>query len=134
MSEVTVTIAVDVNPTEDPEKVKAAIENLFAPSSLELITKDGGNRFVAKVTGQDGLAKFYALLRQEQILSAARRVLTRGTDDGKIFVYLNKQAAYMKRISFCEPSGESPLGPISVEIAADEPRALIDWLTPRQTD
>ena len=131
MSEVTVTIEAEVNPTEDPEKVKAAIENHFTPSSAELLAKDRGGLLIAKANGKEGLVKFLILLKQERILTAARRVLSKGTSGGDITFCLNKQAAYMRRISFCEPLGESPLGPIKVEIKTDDPKALIDWLTPR---
>lgn len=124
-------IEAEVNPTEDHEKVKAAIENLFAPSSIELIPKQKGSLIVAKTVGKEGLTRFYALLRQERILTAARRVLTKGISGKSIMFCLNKQAAYVKRVSFCEPIGESPLGPIRVEIESDDPKALIDWLAPR---
>lgn len=131
MSEVTVTVEADVNPTEDPEKVKTAIENLFTPSSTELQARDRGSLLIAKAKGKEGLAKFYTLLRQERIITAARRVLTKGSYGEDLTFCLNKQAAYMKRVSFCEPIGESPLGPIRVEIKTDDPKALINWLTPR---
>ena len=134
MSEPTVKIEAEVNPTEDPEKVKASIENIFTPSSIELIPQHRGDLLRAKATGREGLTKFYLLLRQERILSAARRILSKGTSGSSIVFCLNKQAAQVKRISFCEPEGESPLGPIRVEIESDEPKALIDWLAPRITE
>lgn len=131
MSEVTWIIEVEVNPTEDPEKVKTAVGNLFTSSSEELLAKGRGCLFTVKAKGREGLAKFYTLLRQERILNAARRVLTKGNSGDGITFCLNKQAAYMKRISFCEPMGESPLGPIMVEIKTDDTKAFIDWLAPR---
>lgn len=131
MSEVTLNIEAEVNLTEDPEKVKKALENLFVLSSTELIVKDKGGLLIAKAKGKEGLAKFYTLLRQERILAAAGRVLTKGTAGNNIIFCLNKQAACMRRISFCEPIGESPLGPIRVEIKTNDPKALIDRLTSR---
>jgi predicted RNA binding protein with dsRBD fold (UPF0201 family) len=75
--------------------------------------------------------RFYDLLRRERILDAARKVLFRGIQGKKIVFYLNKQVAYVGHISFSQPYGESPLGPIRVEIQCDDPQSLIDWLTPK---
>ena len=131
MSEVALKIEVEIKPTEDPEKVKIAVKNLFELSSMELISHQKGSLIKVKTVGKEGLTKFYMLLRQERILTAARRVLIKGVSDRNIIFYLNKQAAYMMRISFCESIGESPLGPIRVEIECDNPKALIDWLVLR---
>ena len=131
MSEVALKIEVEIKPTEDPEKVKIAVKNLFELSSMELILHQKGSLFKVKTVGKEGLTKFYMLLRQERILTAARRVLINGVSDRNIIFHLNKQAAYMMCISFCESISESPLGPIRVEIECDNPKALIDWLVPR---
>jgi len=131
MSEVHTTIAVKVNPTEDPEKVKKAVQNIFPTSSFERIPQKKELLLMAKIDGKTGLSKFYNLLRQERILDAARAVLLNGIDENKITFYLNKQVAYVEHISFCEPLGESPLGPIRVEITCDGTRVLVDWLSLR---
>lgn len=131
MSEVYTTIAIKVNPTEDLEKVKKAVQNIFPASSFERIPQKKSHLLMAKIDGKTGLSKFYNLLRQERILNAARAVLLKGIDGNKITFYLNKQVAYVEHISFCEPLGESPLGPIRVEITCDDTRELVDWLAPR---
>jgi len=131
VSEITVSIEVEVNPTEDPEKIKMAIESLFTPSSIGFTTQRRGGLVTARAEGKEGLMRFYTLLRQERILTAARRVLIRGLSGESVTFLLNKQVAYVRRISFCESVGESPLGPIRVEIKSDDPKALIDWLAPR---
>ena len=131
MSETALTIHVEVNPTEDSEKVKTAIKNLFVVTLIELRAQQKGQLIVANGTGKEGLTKFYNLIRQERIIAAARRVLANGTSGKSVLLCLNKQAAYMNRISFCEPIGESPLGSIKVEIISDNPKALIDWLAPK---
>lgn len=124
-------IEAEVKPTEDPKKVELAIRNLFELSSLEFTPSNRGSYIQAKTTGKEGLEKLYNLIRKERILTAARHVLRKGIIGESIIFYLNKQAAYVARISFCDPMGESPLGPIRVEIKSDDPEALIDWLTPR---
>ena len=81
----------------------------------------------------ESLRKFHDLLRREMILDAARAVLLRGLQGNTITFHLNKQVAYVGHISFSQPVGESPLGPIRVEIRCDDPRGLIDWLAPKTT-
>jgi predicted RNA binding protein with dsRBD fold (UPF0201 family) len=41
---------------------------------------------------------------------------------------LNKQAAFMGRVSFCAPIGESPHGPISVVVESEEMQTVVDYL------
>ena len=129
-----VIITADVHPTEDPEKVKIAINNLFSPPSNTIIDAQGTQQVTATITQQSDLHKFYTRLREKQILGAARRWLRQNIQGTTITFCLHKQAAYSNRISFCAPNGESPLGPILVEIQCDNPRAFIDWLTPRTTN
>jgi len=131
VSEIHTTITVKVNPTEDSEKVKKAVQNLFPTTSFKKILQKKGHLLKAKLDDKTGLSKFYNLLRQERILNAARAILLRGIEGNKITFYLNKQVAYVEHISFCEPLGESPLGPIRVEITCDDTRELVDWLAPR---
>lgn len=131
MNRIAITIEVEVNLTEDLEKVKTAVQNLFSYSSIESIFRKKGDLLIMKEEGKEGLNKFFAILRQESILNAARKVFFGGLVDNLIIFYLNKQAAYVKHISFCNPIGESPLGPIKVEILCDNPKELIDWLAPR---
>jgi hypothetical protein len=88
-------------------------------------------RLVGESEGQKALLRFYNLLRREQILDAARKVLFGGVMGNVICFYLNKQVAYVGHISFSQSDGESPLGPIRVEIETDNPRAVIDWLAPK---
>jgi hypothetical protein len=44
---------------------------------------------------------------------------------------LNKQVAFAGHVSFSKEVAESPLGPIKVKIESENPRDLIDWLTPK---
>jgi predicted RNA binding protein with dsRBD fold (UPF0201 family) len=51
-----------------------------------------------------------------------------GMSGNQIRFYLNKQAAFVGRVSFCEPVGESPLGPISIRIEAMDPLRVVNFL------
>lgn len=131
MDEVDVEIEVDVNSTEDLEKVKMAVENIFGSVEFEVNPRKYRSLLLARAKGRDGLVKLYNLLRRERIRDAARGVLFEGLREKRMVFYLNKQVAYAGHISFSKPTGESPLGPIKVQISCDDPQELIEWLAPK---
>lgn len=124
-------VEVEVNPTEDASKVKQAVENIFGSLELEEKLQRRGSLLVARAKDVESLSKFGNLLRRERIRDAARGVLFQGLKGNTITFCLNKQVAYAGHVSFCEPVAESPLGPIRVHIKSNNPRKLIDWLSPR---
>ncbi|RLF13719.1 MAG: hypothetical protein DRJ66_07325 [Thermoprotei archaeon] len=127
-----VTVEVDVFPTENINKVKKALLNVFEPSSLKVMRKGIRRKIVAKGQGSMSLMKIYRKLREERILDTARRYLKAGiTNENKIVFFIHKQAAYVGVVSFCDSEIRSPLGHIKFEIETDDPKTLIDWLTPK---
>lgn len=133
MDEIKIRVEIEVNLTEDLEKVKRAVENMFSVPEVEVKPGQKGSLLVAKTKGREGLTKLYNLLRTERIRDATRGVLFKGLSENSITFYLNKQVAYAGHVSFCQPVAESPLGPIKVQITCDKPRELIEWLAPRTT-
>jgi len=131
MNETVVHVEVEVNPTEDLEKVKLAVENIFGAVKFNVESRTWGKVLIAETTGTEGLTKLYNLLRREQIRAAARKVFFSGMSEKSVKFYLNKQVAYAEHISFCQQIGESPLGPVNVQIRCSNPRELIEWLTPK---
>ncbi len=131
MDEISVQVEVRVNPTEDPDKVKQAVENIFGNLRFEEKAQSRGCLIVAQIKNGESLSKFGQLLRRERIRDAARGALFQGLKDNVIKFCLNKQVAYAGHVSFCEPIAESPLGPIKVQIRCNNPKKLIDWLAPR---
>jgi len=131
MDEIKIRVGAEINLTEDLEKVKRAVENVFSMAEVEVKTSEKGSLLIAKTRGMEGLTKLYNLLRRERIRDAARRVLFKGLRGNSITFYLNKQVAYAGHISFCQPVAESPLGPIKVQITCDKPKELIEWLAPK---
>lgn len=134
MDEINVRVEAKVNPTEDLEKVKEAAENIFGNIEFEVIPEKRGSLLVAEAMGINGLTKLRDLLRRERIRDAARGVFFEGLSKKSVVFYLNKQVAYVGHISFSAPVGESPLGPIKVQIRCDSPQELIEWLAPRTTE
>ena len=124
---------VEVNPTEDLEKVQRAVENIFGLVKFKVKSRKLGRLLIAETKGTEGLTKLYNLLRRERIRDAARKVLFSGLADNSLTFYLNKQVAYAGHISFSQQTAESPLGPIKVQIRCDKPRELIKWLAPKTT-
>lgn len=118
-----------VNPTEDQSKVERALGNIF-PSGTIKRTNLGEDVIKLEVVGigLEFLKTLRSLIKQERIRSAARSILMNGTHGRQLRFYLNKQAAFVGRVSFCEPVGESPLGPISVRIETVDPIHVIDYL------
>ncbi len=128
MAEVTVHAETEVNPTEDEEKVKAAINNVLGNADLKIQPVHKGSILTAEAKGQGALIRFRTLLRQDRIRDAARRLLFKSIRGDRISFCLNKQVAFAGHVSFCEETAESPLGPIRFLIETDDPRQVVEWL------
>lgn len=124
-----------INPTEEDERVIKSVTNFFELQEIN-IEKVGDKKIViGKGYGSISLKRFYHELRREKILDAARQYLKKGKKDNRVIFFLNKQVAYIGKISFSSfEFGESPLGAIIVEIETNNPDRLIRWLTPRTKD
>lgn len=124
--------------TEDRERVLRALTNVLsleASSCLDERVEDERFIIIRCYAGSlKPLEKLRSLLRSLQILDAARSYLERGYRDSVVRFYLNKQAAYAGRVSFCTYEfGESPLGAITVSVYLDECNVekFLNWLAPR---
>ena len=131
MNEIKVFVDALINPTEDLDKIKRAVSNIFPNMPFHIESAGERDHLIAQAEGKDALDAFHLLLRQKRIRDAARKIFLRGRCGNHITFFLNKQVAFMKNISFCEPFGESPLGPIKIEIVCDDSLKVIDWLTSR---
>jgi predicted RNA binding protein with dsRBD fold (UPF0201 family) len=125
-----IVVEAEIRPTENEEKVKKAVLNFFTPSNIKVEERGRGRVLIAEADKPEALQKLHSKLREQRILDAARSMIMRWSSDDKVVFYLHKQAAFMNYITFCLPEGESPLGPIKVEILESDVRAVIDWLAP----
>ncbi len=119
---VSVEVSCPVFPSEDPEKIRSALLNIFPTAVLE--EGDG------KMSGQADLDTFSKLIRKQKILDTARNQMQRGMrgkSDRTIF-NLNKQVATVGKVSFVDY--RTALGTISVTVQADDIEALIDRVAP----
>lgn len=128
-----VLVRAEVNSTEDETKVKAAVSNLTG-SSVFAKTNEGKRIILTQEGDRQLLVSLRGMLRRERILDAARKMMLRGIDKDTVTFCMNKQVALAGHISFCRPSGESPMGPITFCISDDDPYSLIEWLATRTVD
>ena len=118
----TVKVESPVRPSEDEDKVRMAMLNLFPDLRLR---REGASLLG---TGAS-LVKFGQLLKRYRIRDAARGVMLKGMhDDGMTVFRLNKQAAFMEKVGFA--GSESPLGELTVQIESGNLQAVIDELAP----
>jgi len=104
------------------EKVVLAIEKLFPGLIMDI----RGDRIDA-YDGPDALLAFHKLLREQRILDTARSVMLAGSIGDMVQFRLNKQAAFMGKVSF--PPDEEPLGSLHVQIKGG--KRIVDWLAPK---
>ncbi|NYT19618.1 MAG: hypothetical protein GKC08_04940 [Methanosarcinales archaeon] len=121
-----------VNPTEDIERVKMAVMNMFPLIELETVTTDEGE-FIKGTGNVETLKNVHDLFRIERIIDTARTRLEAGSyrNPTKTRFLINKQVATIGKLNF--PAIEEPLGSIHVDITTDtaeEMEILIEWLTP----
>ena len=131
MDEIAVRVETEINPTEDEEKVKTAVANLFGNIPTHTEPAHKGSIMTAEAREQEALVKLRNLLRNDRVRDAARKVFFAGLRGETISFCLNKQVAFAGHVSFSDEEAESPLGPIRVVIECENPRQLIDWLAPR---
>jgi len=128
MVEVAVFVEAEINPTEDEEKIRAAINNVLGNASITIKPAGRGNVLNANAKGQDSLIKFRNLMRNDRIRDASRRILFKSIHGNTLSFYLNKQVAFSGHVSFSEENAESPLGPIRFIIETNDPEQLVEWL------
>ncbi|WP_316507228.1 RNA-binding domain-containing protein [Nitrosopumilus sp.] len=113
-----------VNPSEDPNKIKKAISNIFPYSTI--ITEDSS--IVAQSKDLNSLEKIFEIIHSRQSQKNYKRNLEKNLEHDTTWFYLNKQAAFVGKIAICEQSEESPLGPIKVVLTSSNIDKIIEWL------
>ena len=124
-----ITVMTKQYPTEKQEKIIQALGTILAG---EVKTKNYGKEiYLYKESKKHkDLERFYELVRQQRILDVARKTLRKNIVGNSTIFFINKQVAFVGKINFCDEEGESPLGPIRIEIEYKDIEHLIDWLTP----
>lgn len=119
-----VKVIADVKSTEDPEKVKKSILNIFP----DIIVEEKEKEIIGYSEEDDVLSRFIELIHSEAIRDSVNMVLKEGTQGAKISFSMNKQAAFAGMVNL---SRSSPLCPIKVKIYVEEPYEFIDKIVPK---
>lgn len=106
-------------PTEDKDKVRQALLNLFPQGEVE-------ERESELVVRTDSGERLRQIILDHHIRDTARSVLLCGRADGRTSFRLNKQVAFVGKVSFVE--GSPALGSIEVELEDDDLDRAIDFL------
>lgn len=122
---VTISLSANINPSEDMEKVREALSNII-PMNYSF---DGG-MLNARTEDLEALTNVYEKIRAKRSLGVLRRLLLKGMGDDSSTILLNRQAAYVGSVVFCETEMEGPLGPLTLVVKADKIMNFIDWLAP----
>lgn len=113
-----------VNLSENPEKVKQAISNIFPFSEIK------NENFSIKAQSKElrSLEKIYEAITLSQSQKSYTRNLENNLEGNTTWFFLNKQAAFVEKIAICDEPEESPLGPIKVTLTSSNIDGIIDWI------
>jgi predicted RNA binding protein with dsRBD fold (UPF0201 family) len=116
-----------VSPSEDPQKVLAAMRNVLG--ACDYSVDEGATSIRLRSTSSRCLQRLHDQLRDRQVRDAARRLMLASLEGNVLPLKLNRQAASAGVMALCSNAVESPLGPLNLELESDAPQKLIDWLT-----
>ena len=120
-----VQVSCQVNPSEDPSKVKTAILNIFP--NLEISISD--ELLIGKSNDIDTLSNISESIHTKNTKNTYQRILKKNSNENSTWFYLNKQAAFVSTVALCNESDESPLGPIKVVLEGNDIESIIQTLT-----
>ncbi len=125
-----------LNPTEDRAKVLRAMHTAlaFEDKIVEEIKIENEVFLRASMDGRQALRKLFTRFREERNVEAARKLMFRHIKGNSTRAFFHKQGAFQGVLHFSMEVGESPLGPITVEIVADDIERVLNWLVPRTED
>ena len=121
----TIQIFCTINPSEDPEKVKTAVNNIFPDMELEISETD----ISGKTNNFSVLSQISKSIHEKNIKNTYQRILKNNNDGDSTWFYLNKQAAFVNTVALCSEANESSLGPIKVILRSNNIEQVIDSIT-----
>ena len=120
-----VQVSCQINPSEDPSKVKTAILNIFPNLEISI----NNELLIGKSNDTDTLSNISESIHSKNTKNIYQRILKKNSDENSTWFYLNKQAAFVNTVSLCNESNESPLGPIKVVLEGNDIENIIQSLT-----
>jgi len=121
----TIQIFCSINPSEDPDKVKTAVNNIFP--DVELETSD--TEISGKTNNFSVLSQISKSIHEKNVKNTYQRILKKNNDGESTWFYLNKQAAFVNTVALCSEANESSLGPIKITLRSNNIEQVIDSVT-----
>ena len=121
----TIQIFCTINPSEDPDKIKTAVNNIFPEIELDVSETE----ISGKTNNFSTLSHISKSIHEKNIKSTYQRILKRNNDGDYTLFYLNKQAAFVNTVALCSEANESSLGPIKIVLRSNNIEQVIDSLT-----
>ena len=112
----------EINPSEDLEKIKTSIFNLFP----DLKIKIQENRLSGSSNDIELLSKVIKSIKNRQTVSVLSRIMKTNMAENSTWFYLNKQAAFVDVIALCNEADESALGPIKIVLNSNNIEEIIE--------
>ena len=121
----TIQIFCSINQSEDTEKVKLAVNNIFPDIELEISETE----ISGKTNNISTLSQISKSIHEKNIKNTYQRILKNNNDGESTWFYLNKQAAFVNTVALCSEANESTLGPIKVILRSNDIEQIIDTIT-----
>ena len=118
----TIQVFCEINPSEDLEKIKTSIFNLFP----DLKIKIQENRLSGSSNDIELLSKVIKSIKNRQTVSVLSRIMKTNMAENSTWFYLNKQAAFVDVIALCNDADESALGPIKIVLNSNNIEEIIE--------
>jgi predicted RNA binding protein with dsRBD fold (UPF0201 family) len=122
---VAVEVVAPVACTESVEKVSQAVSRIFPGLTLRRVEDD----LIGESPSLDILERLRMQVRARRIRASARTILMKGVVGDSLIFYIDKQAAYMGRVSFWDPMERHMPRPLMVRVRTDRPLDVVEWLT-----
>ncbi|MDC0194461.1 hypothetical protein OAK01_05785 [Candidatus Nitrosopelagicus sp.] len=119
-----VQIFCEINPSEDLEKIKTSIFNLFP----DLKIKIQENQLSGSSNDIELLSKVVKSIKNRKTINVLSRIMRSNMTDDSTWFYLNKQAAFVDVVALCNEADESALGPIKIVLNSNNIEEIIEKL------
>ena len=121
---ITIQVFCEINPSEDLEKIKTSIFNLFP----DLKIKIQENRLSGSSNDIEVLSKVIKSIKNRQTINVLSRIMKSNMAENSTWFYLNKQAAFVDVVALCNEADESALGPIKIVLNSNNIEEIIENL------
>ena len=125
-SKISINFFCEVNPSEDVEKIKTTIFNLFP----DVKTKIENDQLSGNFEGIEPLTTILQSVQHRNIKKTFLRILKSNISDNTTWFYLNKQAAFVNVVALCDEANESALGPIKIILESNDIEKTIQTIIP----